>query len=158
MNWHTIRVSMLESVHSTQPRTVTVGAWVKATKSSQLDTPKKERPTLMPHGMFVGGRTANHCATHSALIQFDIDLKDNPRLDREMVKRRCEQLPEVYFCANSAGGGLWGLAKRATDVEDQLYWLEHALGVRLDKKNSKSLAALRFASYDPNPYENRNIQ
>jgi len=153
MNWQTQSVSMLDCVRSTDPRTITLGAWVRATKQSNLDTPKRERPALMPHGMFVGGRCARHCVHESGLIQFDIDLKDNPHLNRAQVKRRCAELPEVYFCANSASGGMWGLAKRAKDVQDQIYWLQHALGVKLDEQNSKSLAALRFASYDPNPYE-----
>jgi|TARA_R100000482_G_scaffold121040_1_gene66836 hypothetical protein len=153
MNWHTITVSMLDSVQSTDPRTVTLGAWAQATKRSNLDTPKKQRPALMPHGHFVGGRSARHCNQESGIVQFDIDLKDNPKLDRDQVKCRCAQLPEVYFCANSATGGMWGIARRAADLEDQLHWLEHALGVRLDKANSRSVAALRFASYDPNPYE-----
>lgn len=153
MNWHSITVSMLESVHSTQPRTVTLGAWAKATKSSNLDTPKKQRPALMPHGYFVGGRSAHHCQQQSGVVQFDIDLKDNPTLDRNEVKRRCAQLPCVLFCANSATGGMWGLARLADNLDEQLYKLERALGVNLDKANSRSVAALRFASYDPNPYE-----
>jgi hypothetical protein len=156
MNWHTITVSMLDCVQSQIPRSITLGQWAAATKRSNLDTPKKQRPALMPHGHFVGGRSAAHCVQPSGLIQFDIDLKHNPHLDVEMVKRRCRQLPEVYFCAHSAGGGLWGIAKRtkhSTDVDKQLFWLEHALGVKLDKINSRSVAALRFASYDPKPYE-----
>ena len=155
MNWHNIQVSMLDSMHSQTPRTVTLGQWAAATKRSNIDTPKRARPALMPHGHFVGGRSAHHCAQPSGVIQFDIDLKHNPHLDVEMVKRRCRQLPEVYFCAHSAGGGLWGIAKRSSDLDKQLFWLEHALGVKLDKINSRSVAALRFASYDPKPYERR---
>ena len=153
MNWHSITVSMLDSVQSTAPRTVTLGAWALATKRSNLDTPKQQRPALMPHGHFIGGRSAVHCSQESGVVQFDIDLKDNPKLDRDEVKRRCAQLPDVYFCAKSATGGLWGIAKRASDLDNQLQRLQHSLGVRLDKANSRSVAALRFASYDSNPYE-----
>jgi hypothetical protein len=153
MNWHTITVSMLDSVHSQTPRTVTLGQWAAATKRSNIETPKRERPALMPHGRFAGGRSANHCACPSGVIQFDIDLKHNPGLDVDLIKQRCKQLPEVYFCAHSAGGGLWGFAKRDDDTDGQLDRLEVALGVKLDKMNSRSVAALRFASYDPNPYE-----
>lgn len=154
MNWHNILVSMLDGVQSTSPRTVTLGAWAQATKRSNLNTPKKQRPALMPHGHFVGGRTARHCNKESGVIQFDIDQKDNPNLNRDQVKRRCAKLPCVYFCANSATGGMWGIAKRSADLESQLKQLERTLGVRLDKPNSRSVAALRFASYDSNPYEN----
>ena len=48
---------------------------------------------------------------------------------------------------------MWGIAELAEDLDEQLLDLERALGVRLDKANSRSVAALRFASYDPNPYE-----
>ena len=153
MNWHTITVSMLDSVQSQIPRSVTLGQWAAATKRSNLDTPKKQRPALMPHGHFVGGRSTAHCAATSGVVQFDIDLKHNPGLDVDLVKRRCKELPEVYFCAHSAGGGLWGFAKRDLDTDSQLARLEAALGVNLDKINSRSVAALRFASYDPKPYE-----
>jgi len=153
MHWHNILVSMLDGVQSTSPRTVTLGAWAQATKRSNLNTPKKQRPALMPHGHFVGGRTARHCNEESGVIQFDIDQKDNPNLNRDQVKRRCAKLPGVYFCANSATGGMWGIAKRGADLESQLKQLERTLGVRLDKPNSRSVAALRFASYDSNPYE-----
>ena len=153
MHWHSITVSMLDSMQSTQPRTVTLGAWAKATKHSNLDTPKKQRPALMPHGHFVGGRSVRHCQQDSGIVQFDIDLKDNPGLDQDDVKRRCATLPGVLFCANSATGGMWGIAQLAEDLDQQLLDLERALGVHLDKANSRSVAALRFASYDPNPYE-----
>lgn len=153
MNWHTITVSMLDSVHSQTPRSVTLGQWAAATKRSNIHTPKRERPALMPHGHFVGGRSAAHCSATSGVIQFDIDLKHNPGLDVDLVKRRCNDLPEVYFCAHSAGGGLWGFAKRELDIDGQLDRLESALGVNLDRMNSRSVAALRFASYDPQPYE-----
>ncbi len=153
MTWHDIHVSMLDSVQSTAPRTITLGAWAKATKRSNLTTPKKSRPVLMPHGHFVGGRSARHCNQQSGVVQFDIDLKDNPGLDASRVKRLCAKLPEVMFCAQSASGGVWGLARRTDNLDQLLNKLERTLGVRLDKANSRSVAALRFASYDPNPYE-----
>jgi len=153
MNWHSIRVSMLENVHSTNPGAVTLGAWAQATKRSNLNTPKADRPALMPHGYFVGGRSARHCNQQSGVIQFDIDVKDNLGLDHADVKRRCAELTSIYFCAISATGGMWGIARRTGDTDNQLNELERALGVRLDKANSQSVAALRFASYDPNPYE-----
>lgn len=153
MNWQNIRVSMLDSVQSTHPRSVTLSAWVKATKTSRIDTPKRDRPALMPHGHFVGGRSADHCREASGLVQFDIDRKDNPDLDVDRVKRQCAHIPSIVFCAKSATGGVYGLAIRASDLDNQLDGLERGLDVRLDKANSRSVAALRFASTDPSPYE-----
>lgn len=153
MNWQATTVSMLDCMQSKEPRTVTLSAWIAATKRSNIDTPKRQRPALMPHGYFVGGRTSNHCRAESSVVQFDIDLKDNPRLDCDAVKQRCASLREVLFCAKSASGGLWGLMKRHGDLDAQLMKLEQTLNVQLDKANSRSVAALRFASYDPEPYE-----
>ena len=153
MNWQTQSVSMLDCVRSTDPRTITLGAWVRATKQSNLDTPKRERPALMPHGMFVGGRSADHCVAQSTLVQFDIDHKHNPDLSVDLVKRLAAHCDDIVWCARSAGGGAYGFAVRRGDLDNQLNEIEKNLRVVLDWCNSRNVAALRFASYDPNPYE-----
>ena len=107
----------------------------------------------MPHGMFVGGRRLEHLHSTSSIVQFDIDLKHNPHLQHDQVKQRAAQCADIVFCARSAGGGLYGFARRRGDLDDQLNEIEQILGVVLDRCNSRSLAALRFASYDPQPYE-----
>ena len=153
MTWHNITVSMLESVHSTSPRTITLGAWAKATKRSHLNTPKRSRPALMPHGHFVGGRTADHCNQHSGVVQLDIDVKHNPNLNPAEIKKLASTHRDIVWCAKSAGGGVYGFAVRRGDLDQQLNEIEQYLGVQLDRCNSRSLAALRFASHDPQPYE-----
>jgi len=153
MNWQEQTVSMLEGVRSCNPRTITLGAWVKATKTSNITTPKRDRPALMPHGMFVGGRRAEHCTVESALVQFDIDQKHNPNLCVDLVKRLAAHCEDIVWCARSAGGGAYGFAVRRGDLDKQLSEIEKNLRVVLDRCNSRNVAALRFASYDPNPYE-----
>lgn len=144
---------MLDSMYSKNPQATTLGAWVTATKQRKLDTPKRQRPALMPHGLFAGGRKADDCTHHSVVFQFDIDRKDNPGMDADAIKRKAARCPGVVFCALSAGSGVYGFALRRGDLEDQLDELERTLGVNLDRMNSKSVAALRFASYDSDPYE-----
>ncbi len=153
MTWKDISVSMLDSVHSREPRTITLGAWVRATKRSDIRTPKKQRPALMPHGLFAGGRQAQHCSQLSELVQFDVDLKHNPGLNPDEVKSRCALDADIVWCAQSAGGGVYGFAMRRGDLDTQLNTIENRLGVVLDRCNSRSVAALRFASHDPKPYE-----
>ena len=153
MNWKQITVSMLDSVHSTAPRTVTLGAWAEATKRSNITTPKCERPALLPHGHFVGGRSADHCASRSHIIQFDIDRKHNPDIDVDLIKELAAIHKDIVWCARSAGDGVYGFAYVNGFVDDQLTTIENTLGVKLDRCNSRSIAALRFASHDPQPYE-----
>ena len=153
MNWRQITVSMLDSVHSTAPRTVTLGAWAEATKRSNITTPKRERPALLPHGHFVGGRSEHHCSSRSRIIQFDIDLKHNPDLDIDLIKELAAIHEDIFWCARSAGGGVYGFAYVNGFLDDQLTTIENTLGVVLDRCNSRSIAALRFASHDPQPYE-----
>lgn len=153
MNWVNIPVSMVESVTSMHPRTITLGSWLTAMKVSQIDhIPKKERPALMPHGMFMRGRRAQNLIRHSGLIQFDVDLRDNPGLNVAEVKRRAAYDASILLVANSAGAGCWGLARCEADTDAHLDRIESTLGVTLDRCNSRSVAALRFASSDPEPY------
>lgn len=153
MNWQNQPVSMLDSMYSKDPQPTTLGAWVTATKQHKQDAPKRQRQVLMPHGLFAGGRKADDCTRHSVVFQFDIDRKHNPGMDADAIKRKAASCPGVVFCALSAGSGVYGFALRRGDLDDQLDALERQLGVNLDRMNSKSVAALRFASYDSEPYE-----
>lgn len=153
MNWTNITVSMVKTVTDHQPIPVKLGDWLHAMKVSDIsDMHKKKRPALMPHGQFRGGRTALHLWRSSGLIQFDIDYKDNYAMNPDAIKRRAADLPEVVLCARSAGGGVWGLAMRSDDETSQLQRLSDSLGVTLDTSNSRNVAALRFAAYDPQPH------
>ena len=141
MNWTQTTVSMVQNVTCTTPTPVKLGQWVKAMKVSNIDhLHKRQRPALLPHGLFRGGRTERHCVLESGLMQFDIDLKHNPDLCHRTVKAAAAQMPNVVLCAVSAGGGLWGLAIRDGDQDEQLQRLATGLGVTLDVKNSRNVA------------------
>ena len=155
MNWTKQRVSVVKCVTDTAPTTITLGQWLDSVKMGQQDdTPKKMRRALLPHGVFIGGRTERHRTECSGLVQFDIDTKHNPDLCRESVKRRAASDPTIIMVANSAGAGCWGLAVRGADLDTQLNHLESSLGVMLDRCNSRSTAALRFMARDASPYLN----
>jgi hypothetical protein len=153
MNWTETTVSMVQNVTDQQPKPVKLGDWLRAMKVSNIDhIHKKNRPALMPHGQFRGGRSALHLWRESGLMQFDIDTKHNPGLCADTIKRRAAQMPEVVLCAVSAGGGVWGLVLRGDNETDQLQRLSDTLRVTLDTANSRNVAALRFASHDAQPH------
>ena len=141
---------MLENIHATHPIDVTLGKWIAAVQRSHITTPKRSRPALMPHGRFVGGRRATDCVERSAVVQFDIDTKHNPGLSVDAVKRRAAGVPSIVFLARSASDGCYGFALNTYASTSAMFdELERALGVTLDRVNSQSVTALRFASYDP---------
>ena len=153
MIWTQITVSMVQNVTDTEPKPVKLSRWLHAMKVSNISgMDKKKRPALLPHGLFNGGRQERHLVMPSGLIQFDIDQKDNPSLCHDEVKRRAAMDPTIMLCARSATGGMWGLAVREPDTDQQLDSIEASLSVILDRCNSRSMAALRFASHDPHPY------
>ena len=153
MNWLHTPVSMVDSVRSMHPRTITLASWVSAVKVSNVDhIPKKQRPAVMPHGMFMRGRKADNLVRSSGLMQFDVDERDNPGLNVDEVKRRAASDPAILFVAKSAGAGCWGLVRRDGDEDAQLDHIQRVLQVTLDRCNSRSVAALRFAAHDPAPY------
>ena len=159
MNWTAITVSMVENIHSTTPVDVTLAKWIAAVKRSDIQSPKKTRPALMPHGRFAGGRSERHCIQPSGLRQFDIDTKDNPHLNVEELKRRAAKVPSIVFLAKSATSGAYGFAlDNYEDSTTMLDTIDAALGVVCDRTNSRSVTALRFASYDPQPYQHENIR
>lgn len=153
MKWTEITVSMVKSVTDTHPTPVKLGHWLRAMKVSNIDhIPKKNRAALMPHGEFLHGRGTRHMVRRSGLIQFDIDVKQNPQLNTEEIKRRASAVPWIVMCARSAGAGVWGLALRQGCEDQQLTDIARRLGVVLDTANSRNVAALRFAAYDPHPH------
>lgn len=144
---------MVDSVRHMYPRTCTLQSWILNNKHTRWEgVPKKERPALMPHGLFYGGRREQHLSHSSGLMQFDIDTKHNPGLCVADVKQRAQHEPSVVFVANSVNGGCWGLAVRESHQDAHLDRLERVLGVVIDRVNSRSMAALRFAAHDPAPY------
>lgn len=152
MEWMHLQASVIQNIHSTRPVTTTLGKWVEATRISTINCDKRSRPALMPHGVFDGGRSAEHLVAESGVIQFDIDRKHNPDLDVDAIKAKAAEVDGIVFCAKSAVDGCYGFALRNGDQDRQLDSIEAALGVVLDRCNSRSVAALRFASVDRWPY------
>ena len=155
MEWINEPCSVIQNIHCTQPITTTLAKWIQATKVSTINCDKRARPALLPHGVFVGGRSEKHLVEQNRIIQFDIDRKHNPLLNVDLIKEKAAQVDEILFCAKSAVDGCYGFALRSGNQDEQLDRIASALGAVLDRCNSRSVAALRFASADRMPMVRR---
>ena len=123
---------------------------------------KKKLPAITPAGVFSPRRGAGYLRSYSGMLGVDIDGKDNPHVkDWSRAAHRIGRLwPSVVYAGRSVGGcGCFVLYRIA---EPELY-AEHyadivasieALGFKVDTA-CRDLTRLRFASYDPTPYLNR---
>lgn len=99
---------------------------------------------------------------HTGFICIDIDLQDNQSLsDLQIIIRILQHRPEVALLMKSCSGtGYFALVP----IANPLFHKEHfralqceysALGIVIDKQCS-DVTRVRYASYDENPYVNRN--
>ncbi|OIN58003.1 PriCT-2 domain-containing protein [Arsenicibacter rosenii] len=154
------------------PATISLSKWLTSAKykseveqlrqiddKSMRDRIKGKLPAITPSGVFTYRQESCMVAgSHTRLIQFDIDPKDNPDIrNYEDLKTQISHLPFVAYCALSASGkGYWGLVPIA-DIEkhgqhfDALKRVFSYYGIAIDSK-PRNVASLRGYSYDPAPY------
>ncbi|SIR32533.1 BT4734/BF3469 family protein [Pontibacter lucknowensis] len=137
---------------------------VLAIRNEEYDTERsilKRRllPVITPSGIFPY-RNEGNCKSHSGLIQFDIDEKENPAMkDLDAAREMLATLPYVAYCGLSVSGrGLWGLVSiydsaHHTEHFEYLYREISSMGMKLDTA-PRNIASARFYSYDPNAYFN----
>lgn len=92
-------------------------------------------------------------------MQFDIDLKDNPRLtDANILRDQISKIRYVAFAGLSVSGkGVWGLVKVSSVNQYKDHFKQLAIdfnhrGIKLDKSKGGNPTDLRIFSYDPNAY------
>lgn len=126
---------------------------------SKRDAEKATLPAITPSGDFEY-RSASKLKPngHSRLIQFDIDLKDNPHIrNYTYLKSQIAKLPFVAYCGLSVSGtGYWGLVpiaypERHGQHFDALKRVFAHYGINLDDK-PRNVASLRGYSYDSDAY------
>ncbi|GAB4000021.1 hypothetical protein GCM10028807_51730 [Spirosoma daeguense] len=154
------------------PKPVKVISWLTSTKYSNTveqiraepdkakrDALKATLPAITPSGDF-DYRSASKLKPdgHSRLLQFDIDLKDNPHIRNYTdLKTQLAKLPFVAYCGLSVSGtGYWGLIPIAhPDRHGQHFDAMKRVFVHykivLDDK-PRNVASLRGYSYDPTGY------
>lgn len=154
------------------PVTINLLLWLRSTKHRtkidalrsiedklERDAIKATLPAITPSGVFTYRQTSCLVAgSHTRLIQFDIDLKDNPHIRNYAdLKAQIRKLPFVAYCALSASGkGYWGLVviadpERHSQHFDALKRVFAHYRINIDTK-PRNVASLRGYSYDAEPY------
>ncbi len=157
---------------STNPKLVNLLTWLRSTKyQSKIETLrqignkegrdklKSTLPAITPSGQFTYRAEANLIpGSHTGLIQFDIDAKDNSRIrNYSTLKDQISKLPFVAYCGLSASGkGYWGLVpvaypERHGQHFDALKRVFAHYGINVDTK-PRNVVSLRGYSYDSAPY------
>lgn len=127
----------------------------------ERDALKKTLPCFTPSGTF-RHRSADGLLSHSGLLQFDIDPKENPALNAATApdwKAQISHLKQVAYCALSASGtGVWGVVPIAQPDRHKEHFAAlkadfAGWGIALDEACS-NVDRLRFWSCDPDAYFN----
>ncbi|WP_181308164.1 BT4734/BF3469 family protein [Rufibacter sp. XAAS-G3-1] len=159
---------------ATDPKTVNLLYWlscgayakevrkIRATGDKYVrDSLKGRLPAITPSGTFTY-RSEKDLISHSGLIQFDIDLKENTHIDNFYdLKLQISNIPNVAYCGLSVSGqGFWGLIpiafrERHREHFEALRKTFLQLGITIDVK-PRNIASLRGYSYDEEAYFNHN--
>ncbi|WP_143247611.1 BT4734/BF3469 family protein [Agaribacterium haliotis] len=67
---------------------------------------KKQLPLMIPTLRFYGKNAFGDNAEPTGIIQFDIDTKDNPGIDLDVVQTKIKSLTETAYCFKSPRNGL----------------------------------------------------
>ncbi|UFH55394.1 PriCT-2 domain-containing protein [Spirosoma sp. KNUC1025] len=159
------------------PATIRLSTWLRSTKYQaknevlRLETDKAKRdalkaslPAITPSAVFTYRQESSMVpGSHTRLIQFDIDPKDNPHIrNYDSLKEQISQLPFVAYCALSASGkGFWGLVpiadpERHSQHFDALKRVFAHYRINIDNK-PRNVASLRGYSYDAAPYSPQQV-
>lgn len=159
------------------PVTINLLTWLRSSKhwakiealrlvadKTKRDAIKSTLPAITPSGVFTYREEPFMVAgSHTRLLQFDIDLKENPHIRNYAdLKAQIRNLPFVAYCALSASGkGYWGLVpiaypERHKQHFDALKRVFAYYGIYLDTK-PRNVASLRGYSYDAAPYWPRQV-
>jgi hypothetical protein len=147
------------------------GAWKNhvfrvrnAEKEAEKADAKRSLPAVTFSAVCAGGHAENNIIEHSGLICVDFDWKDNLNVSNFIdLKSLIHAVPYVYFCARSCGGkGFFALMPIA-DTSQHRAHCKAAIayfaqfGLTADK-SCIDPCRLRFVSYDPTPYINKDAK
>ncbi|WP_018620861.1 PriCT-2 domain-containing protein [Spirosoma luteum] len=154
------------------PVTINLFTWLKSGKyrdkiealrqveeKEKRDSLKRTLPAITPSAVFTYRKESSMVAgSHTRLIHFDIDPKDNPHIRNYAdLKTQISKLPFVAYCALSASGkGYWGLVPitspdRHSQHFDALKRVFAHYGIKIDPA-PRNVASARTYSYEPAPH------
>ncbi|TLD41846.1 MAG: putative helicase [Candidatus Jettenia ecosi] len=147
------------------------GNWEKEVEAVRNEKDKTRRsrlkqgvPAFTPSGVFAE-RKVSGLQCHSGVLAIDFDLEDNPQLGVELASVRAtlekDKFSE-YVSLSVSGQGLFVIIKidEAKHTENFLYleqYYKETYGLVIDK-SCKDVSRLRFVSYDPNLYHNKDAE
>lgn len=130
--------------------------------SEEYKNAKKTLPFITPHGTFKRKHN-DGILKRSGIFCFDVDLKDNPSLDINVLKSELKKNPYCVGYHSSPSGGISFYILVDVDLDN---WknhtreygslfdeLESLYCVELDK-SQKALSQARYCSFDPEAYHN----
>ena len=163
MNWTAAPFAYLDSAFSRHPVAASSFSEIlKLSPSSNFDSLegdalKRRKATsvaFFPHAFFGTGRKASDAQQPTGLVQLDFDHVN----DVEALKVSLKAIPWIAFATTSISGrGVWAMAytgkEHSISLANQvLDAVEAKTGQDADRKNSISVAALRFLSADNSRY------
>lgn len=169
-----INVSCVKNYYSKYPKEVNLLTWLNSGKYAHTiqqlrnttDAAERKRlkgslPAITPSGLFTRV-DEQHLVSHSGLVQFDIDYKDNQHIcNYRRLHLQLRNIPNIAYCGLSAGGnGWWGLVRIGYTDRHEQHWeyirrVMQRLGITLDEA-PKNVCALRGYSHDPHAYYNHH--
>lgn len=124
---------------------------------------KGSLPFFVPSGI-TAGRKDSDMIKHNSIICIDIDKKDNPNIvNFESLKKEIYKVPYIAYAGHSAGGSGYFMI---IPIKDPKRHKEHfrslemdfkRCGIKIDSACSNE-CRIRFVSYDPKPYVNKNAK
>ncbi|GAB4038707.1 PriCT-2 domain-containing protein [Spirosoma jeollabukense] len=158
-----VTINLLVWLYSPKHR-AKIDALREVVDKAERDSIKATLPAITPSAVFTYRQESSLVAgSHTRLLAFDIDLKDNPNIRNYAdLKAQISKLPFVAYCALSASGkGYWGLVPIAYPERhghhfDRLKRVFAHYGIHIDTK-PRNVASLRGYSYDPDPYQPEQV-
>ncbi len=165
-------ISFFNNPRDTTPKAFTLLEWLSSTMNptiyadkvnayrSTLDKDLKLKlPCVTVSASFKENRDLEHIDTINELICLDVDRKENPVVDMELVKHIFSKHPSCLYAAYSVSNkGIYAIFKVSKD-KDLLFWFNYfkkrlkKVGIKIDE-SCKDYTRLRFYSIDKDAYFN----
>lgn len=149
-----------------KPEVEEVRKYIKEGRVSDANQAKNKLPAITPNGVFEIRKDNTPPIKSSQLVALDIDKLSIQGIQVEDLREKLKNDPYVLAAHLSASGNgmvVWIYHKGT--VKDHVYTVdqisdrfERLYDLKIDRKASKSINGLRYASYDPDLFVNWSAQ